>query len=168
MRSFKTFFSITALILAIVLGAGDLKARTIFSDAPFPWGTETPFNWESLNGVWRAESAQGATSPLLFKFRVVPRAGGVLLVSSQVSIENARNVISTGYGFVVVDQRSLNVAYFGDGIVPLAVIRDYPGANLYPSWARKDLTLTWVWDANNPNFVYQHMKMEKISNESDL
>lgn len=167
MRRFKFAFQLAVFILSVFLVSGELRARTILSDGPFPWGTEASFDWSRLHGTWRTQGYQrGGSTPFLLKFHVSKRGGGVFLVTSQVVLEG--RPMAQGYAFVVSDQRSLNVPYFGDGLVPLAVIRDYVEPTLRPFWNQDHVVLTWVWDANNPNFVYQHMQLEKISNDPEL
>lgn len=166
MSKFKTvLFSVG--LLAILLVTPQLEARSLLSDAPFPWGSEVPYNWANLHGTWAADT--GTSAPLVFQFRVAERGGGIYLVTAQVMLQYRTSaVVAQGYAFVVSDQRYINIPFFGDGAIPLAVLRKYPGNNIARRDGRDTLMLTWVWDVNAPTFVHRHFLLEKISNESDL
>jgi hypothetical protein len=166
MGKFKLTISSFMLLIALLV-TSQTQARTLLSDAPFPWGTEIPYHWPNLHGTWVADT--GTSQPLVFKFRVAERDGGIFLVTSQVLQQYRNNtIIATGYAFVIADQKFINIPYFGEGAVPLAILRKYPANGVGLLNGRETLLLTWVWDVNTPTFVHRHYILEKISNESEL
>lgn len=129
-------------------------------EVPFPFGTEIPFPWRSMQGIWATQSRE---VDALFSFQVQLDDRGVKVLSVIHLDRVTRRVIGQGAGFANSEQKVVRaVMRATDGTNYLIFVRVFKDLYKKSALSRNSTVLTFR-SLTRPEQEDQHMLLRKVS-----
>ncbi len=135
-------------------------AETWGGEVPFPFGTEIPFPWRSMQGIW---ATQNHAMDALFSFQVQLDDSGVKVLRVIHLDRATRRVVGQGAGFANSEQKVVRAVMRAmDGTSYLIFVRVFKDLNKKSAASHNSTVLTFR-SLTLPDKEDQHMLLRKVS-----